>query len=167
MDFEQIYRLYFRDVYFYLRSLSASESIAEEMTQETFTKALKAIDRFDGKKDIRAWLFVIAKNTYLTYCKRQKIYADDSLPDSAEREAIPLIDQVIDEETAFLVHGYLHHMKEPYKEVFTLRVLGELPFEKIGLLFGKSSNWARVTYYRAKKQIVEYMEGLENEKGQL
>ena len=47
--------------------------------------------------------------------------------------------------------------------MFTLRVFGELPFEKIGLLFGKTPSWARVTFYRAKKQIIEYMEGIETE----
>ena len=64
VDFEHIYRSYFRDVFLYLCSLSASEDIAEEMTQETFVKALKSIDQFDGEKDIRSWLFIIAKNTY-------------------------------------------------------------------------------------------------------
>lgn len=50
MDFEQIYQTYFRDVFLYLRSLSANEDIAEEITQETFVKALKAIDTFDGSQ---------------------------------------------------------------------------------------------------------------------
>lgn len=77
MDFESIYQLYFKDVFLFLRSISVNEDIAEEITQETFTKALKAIDTFDGNKDIRAWLFTIAKNTYYTYCKRQiSIIAD-------------------------------------------------------------------------------------------
>lgn len=67
MDFESIYQLYFKDVFLFLRSISVNEDIAEEITQETFTKALKAIDTFDGNKDIRAWLFTIAKNTYYTY----------------------------------------------------------------------------------------------------
>lgn len=70
MDFDYIYRAYFRDVFLYLRSLSANETIAEEITQETFVKALKSIDSFDYSKDIRAWLFTIARNTYYTYCKR-------------------------------------------------------------------------------------------------
>lgn len=55
-------------------------------------------------------------------------------------------------ECALLIHRFLHAMDEPYKKVFSLRVFGELPFEKIGLLFGKSSGWARVTFHRAKKQ---------------
>ncbi|MFR4758307.1 MAG: RNA polymerase sigma factor [Evtepia gabavorous] len=72
MDFEGIYQSYCKDVFRYLRSLSAGEDLAEEITQETFAKALKAIDRFQGDKDIRAWLFTIAKHTYYTHCKREK-----------------------------------------------------------------------------------------------
>ena len=52
MDFDLIYQTYFEDVFLYLRGLSNSETIAEEITQETFMKALKALDRFDGSKDI-------------------------------------------------------------------------------------------------------------------
>ena len=164
MSFEQIYKLYFRDVFLYLRSISANEDIAEEVAQETFTKALKSIDRFDGTKDIRAWLFTIAKNTYYTFCKRQKIYTNEEIPENIADVQIDFAEQFIDEENAFLIHQFLHNMNEPYKEVFSLRVFGELPFEKIGVLFGKSSGWARVTFYRAKKQILEYMEAIEHEK---
>lgn len=164
MDFESVYQLYFKDVFFFLRSISASEEIAEEITQETFTKALKAIDSFDGQKDIRAWLFTIARNTYYTYCKRKKICVEDDFENRVSIEQSTFTDKIIDEETAFLVHRFLHRMDEPYKEVFTLRVFGELSFEKIALLFGKTANWARVTFYRAKKQIIEYMEAIENGK---
>lgn len=164
MDFENVYQLYFKDVFFFLRSISASEEIAEEITQETFAKALKAIDSFDGHKDIRAWLFTIARNTYYTYCKRKKICVEADLENRVSIEQSTFDDKIIDEETAFLVHRFLHKMDEPYKEVFTLRVFGELSFEKIALLFGKTANWARVTFYRAKKQIIEYMEAIENGK---
>lgn len=68
----------------------------------------------------------------------------------------------MNEEDAFAVHQFLHSMKEPYKEVFSLRTLGELSFDKIGRLFGKSAGWARVTFYRAKKQILELYGGDES-----
>ena len=80
MDFDLIYQAYFKDAFLYMCSLSADENIAEEITQEAFTKALKSLDSFDGKKDIRAWLFTIAKNTYYTYCKRQKIFREHEPP---------------------------------------------------------------------------------------
>ena len=167
VDFSVVNQTYFRDVFLYLCSLSANESVAEEVAQETFVKALRAIDHFDGSKDIRAWLFTIAKNTYFTYCRRQKIYADEKLPEYAADIRSDFTERLADEESAFYIHQFLHNMDEPYKEVFSLRVFGELPFDRIAMLFGKSPGWARVTYYRAKKKILEYMEAMENEKDQL
>ena len=137
VDFEQIYQAYFHDVFLYLCSLSSNEDIAEEMTQETFVKALKSIDQFDGSKDIGAWLFTIAKNTYYTFYKRQKIYASGEVSENVEDVQIDFAERFAKEEDVFLIHQFLHDMKEPYKEVFSLRVFGELPFEKIGMLFGK------------------------------
>lgn len=76
MDFDCIYKSYYLDVYHFLCGLSSNKEIAEDITQETFTKALTAINSYDGRKDIRAWLFTIARNTYFTYCKREKIYVE-------------------------------------------------------------------------------------------
>ncbi len=167
MDFDRVYRDYFQDVFLYLRSFPVEEGLAEEIAQETFAKALRSIHRFDGRKDIRAWLFTIAKNTYYTVCRRENIY----LPQETEQEApdlgVDLTEQLANEESAFRVHQFLHGMSEPYKEVFSLRVFGELPFEAIGRLFGKSPGWARVVFYRAKQQIIAYMEAMEDETDQL
>ena len=57
------------------------------------------------------------------------------------------------------IHRLLHHLSEPYREVFTLRTLGQLSFQDIGELFGKSENWACVVYHRARTKIMEKMEG--------
>ena len=146
MDFDQVYRAFFRDVLFYVWGLCGDCVLAEEIAQETFFKALKSIDRFDGQGDIRPWLFAISKNTYYDHCRKQK--KTEPLEEEKEQAAEPL---------------FLHEMDEPYKEVFTLRVFGELPFEKIGQLFGKSASWARVTYYRAKQKVTAYMEEMEYE----
>ena len=167
MDFERIYRMYFKDVFLYLRALSASTDTAEEITQETFVKALRSISSFDGSKDIRAWLFTITRNTYYTYCRRQARYADEELQENEPDIQPDFTERFADEESALRIHRFLHGMDEPYKEVFSLRVFGELPFEKIGAIFGKSSGWARVTFYRAKKQIIEYMEVTEHEEDKL
>lgn len=160
MDFESTYKSYFHNVYLFVCSLTADRHLAEEITQETFVKAMQALDDFDGEKDILAWLFTIARNTYFSHCRRQKRFADEPTPQRCEDT---VLERMIDREQAYQIHEFLHSMKEPYKEVFTLRVLGELPYEKIGRLFGKSEGWARVTYYRAKKQIADYMEELQNE----
>ena len=64
----------------------------------------------------------------------------------------------VDEDTAFHIHKVLHDLEEPYKEVFQLRVFGDLSFQKIGAIFTKTENWARVTYHRARLKIEERME---------
>lgn len=163
MKFEEIYHEYFQDVYLYIRSLTYTESIAEEITQEAFFKALKSIESFDGTKDIRAWLFTIARNTYFSYYKKNKWKMDSEVTDESST-GVTVLDYLLNEEKAFIIHQFLHNMEEPYKEVFSLRTFGELPFDKIGKLFGKSPGWARVTFYRAKNKIREYMEANQDER---
>lgn len=164
MPFEEIYRRYFRDVYRFAFSLTQDGELAEEMTQETFFKALKALDHFDGSKDIRAWLFTIARNAWYSHCRAHKrTLSQEDLPQELP-DSVRIEERIEDEESAFAIHRILHTMQEPYKEVFTLRVFGELPYEKIGRLFGKSANWARVTFYRAKVQITAQMEADEHGK---
>lgn len=160
MDFEETYQTYFHNVYLFVCSFSSDKVLAEEITQETFMKAMQSLSSFDGEKDILAWLFTIARNTFYSHCRKQKFLSDEPVPERCEDT---ILERMIDREQAYQIHEFLHSMKEPYKEVFTLRVLGELSFERIGRLFGKSDGWARVTYYRAKKQIADYMEGLQNE----
>ena len=166
MELDEVYKQYFNDIYRYVYSLSGNSSISEEITQETFFKALKAIDKYEGDKDIRAWLFSIAKNAYFSYYKKNKrnVALEE---DQNVRNEVNFDEKLIDTEIAFRIHRYVHSMNEPYKEVFTLRVFGELPFEKIGTLFGKSPGWARVIFHRAKKQILEKMEVMEDATNEL
>ena len=151
--FEEIYREYFKDVFLFMKALCFDEDLSEEIAQETFVKALTAIDSYDGKKDIRAWLFTIARNTYYSHCRRKNISFEE-IAETAASDVI-LTEHLENDEQAMAVHKILHTLGEPYKEVFNLRVFGELSFEKIGEIFGKSPGWARVTYYRAKKKIAE------------
>ena len=157
MLFEEIYENYFKDVCRLCFSLTKDEVSAEDLAQETFVKALASIDSFDGSKDIRAWLFTIAKNTFYSECRKRKWISDDELPEEIPSSEPDFLEVISDKERAVLIHKYLHDMKEPYKEVFHLRVFGELDFEVIGNIFGKSANWARVTFYRAKNEIKNYM----------
>lgn len=153
-DFQEVYDLYFREVYRYALSLCRNESIAEEITQETFYKALAKLDNFDGKCKIAVWLCQIAKNTYISMCRKNQHLNSDTetdLPQSCDNfEEI-----FFDKETAFAIHKVLHTLDEPYKEVFSLRAFGELSFKQIAELFGKTEAWARVTYHRARLRIRE------------
>ena len=123
-EIEAIYRKYFRDVFLYIRALSENESLAEEITQETFLKAMNNIEKFDGRKDIRAWLFVIAKNTYFRYCRRNKLYVDEEFSeivgDSLQDTAPAVLDQIVQDETVQTLKRYAELILAPYREVFHL-----------------------------------------------
>ncbi|MGN0621691.1 MAG: RNA polymerase sigma factor [Porcipelethomonas sp.] len=156
-DFEEVYRRYYKAVYLYILGISGDESIAGDITADTFFKALKGIEKFNGKCDIRVWLCQIAKNTFYNRCKKQKKLTGEDVPETVS-DGFVLEEQLEDDENAMKIHELLHTMDEPYKEVFTLRVFGELSFRQIGAIFGKSESWARVTYHRARLKLIDKME---------
>lgn len=164
-DFEKLYADYFNDVFLYILRLSGNEHIAEEITSDTFFKAMHSVDRFRGECDIRVWLCQIAKNSYFSYLKKQKKV--QSLQDS-ELLILPDLsdtaeEQLLRADEAEQIRIILHEINEPYKEVFMWRVFADMSFKQIGQIFSKSENWACVTYHRARKQIRERLEGTENE----
>ena len=159
-DFEKVYKEYFNDVYLYIKRLSGDEHIAEDITSETFFKALKSIDSFRGECEIRVWLCQIAKNSYYTYIKKnskiQNVEETEliNLPDNKNNVA----DDVANKMQALVIQKILEELEEPYREVFMWRVYAELSFKEIAGIFNKNENWACVTYHRARNQIKKRLE---------
>ena len=166
MEFEQIYSTYFKSVYRYIWKLSGDEHVAEEITSETFLKAMKSIGDFRGQCDMRVWICQIAKNTYYSYLKKSHRTAS---VDETELQCISDPDAFVEEQIgtqdeARQIRKVLHTMPDPYKEVFMWRVFGELSFKEIGALYSKTDNWACVTYHRARKMIQDRLEESNDEK---
>lgn len=110
---------------------------------------MRHIDKFNGTCKLYVWLCQIAKNTYFKAIAKQK----HIVPEMETVTTAPALDvetDCLDREDAKKIHILLHNLNEPYKEVFMLRVFGELPFSQIGELFGKTDSWARLIFYRAK-----------------
>ena len=160
MDFEQVYQTYFKSVYRYIRRLSGDEQLAEEITSETFVQVMRSIGSFRGNCDLRVWICQIAKNTYYTHLKKQNRVAalDEEAWLALADPAAPVEERLDAKEDAQRIRALLHTLPEPYKEVFMWRTLGELSFAEIGALYGKTANWACVTYHRARQQIKTGME---------
>ena len=162
IEFEEIYRRYFGDVYRYALKLSGSERDAEEITSDTFFKALRSLDGFRGDCELRVWLCRIAKNCFYDRLKKsdRTETLDDALPLSVDGPEA----QVLLHDGAERARTVLHGIAEPYREVFMWRGFAELSFKQIGTIFGKSENWACVTYHRAKSLIRSKLEENEHEK---
>lgn len=166
MDFEQLYSTYFKSVYHYVWQLSGSRQVAEEITSETFFRAINSIDSFRGDCNMRVWLCQIAKNAYYSYLKKNK---KEISVDGLDLQNVSSSDMFMDAQISELeelrqIRIILHELSEPYKEVFMWRVFGELSFKEIGALYGKTDNWACVTYHRARRLIQSKLEEIEHEK---
>ena len=155
-QFEEVYSKYYQSIYRYILSLSKNPNIAEEITQETFYKALKNINKYNPEYKMLTWLCNIAKNTYYSIYKKDKRF--EELLDNTPINEKEIINRIIDSETNEEILKIVHKLEEPYKEVFTLRIYGDLSFKQIGSIFSKTESWARVTFYRSKLKIKESLD---------
>lgn len=159
-EFADIYETYFADVELYLRAICRDEALAEELTEQVFFRALKALPTFRGDCDIRTWLCAMARNAFVSHLRKERpsqSIEELQIPDS--RKTVE--EWIVDQEQAMAIHRILHDLPEPYKEVFSLRIFGQLSFGDIGSLFGRTANWACVTYHRARQKIQSEMEELQ------
>ncbi len=156
-SFDEIYQSYFDPVYRYLLSLSGDPHAAEEITQETFFKPLRSLHQFRGDSSVKSWLCAIARNIWISELRKKKAQPIDEVSDLPDPGISPE-ESIVRQDESMRIHRLLHHLDEPYREVFTLRTLGQLSFRDIGEIFGKSENWACVVYHRARARLKEEME---------
>lgn len=157
LDFEEVYTREFPGVYKYLLALCGNPTLAEELTQETFYRAIQNSTTFRGTCKLSVWLCQIGKNLYISQLRQERHRKPLPLDEMDQRQIThpDPEEALLHRDTAISLHRLLHALPEPYKEVFSLRTLGELSFAQIGDLFGKSESWARVTYHRAKLKLKE------------
>ena len=154
-QFERLYETCYMRVFSYVMTLTGDRTHAEEITQETFFRAFSRQSSFRGESDEVTWLCAIAKNFFLDEKKRQG--RTEPIPEEETDRGKSVEQTAEDRDTSFRIHMALHALEEPYREVFELRVFGELSFREIGMIFGKTENWARVTYHRSKIKLQERM----------
>ena len=153
---EKLYETCYMRVFSYAMTLAGERTQAEEITQETFFRAFSRQSEFRGESDEVTWLCAIAKNYWLDEKRRGK--KTEAMPEEMTDEGKGVEQAAVDRDTSFRIHMALHGLEEPYREVFELRVFGELSFREIGVIFAKTENWARVTYHRARLKLQERMD---------
>ncbi len=157
-----MYNRYYKDVYsFCCRLCRQNQDLAEELTQNTFVKAIQSAGSFRSECQVKTWLCQIAKNDYISYLRKEKHISQteaanrilENEPDPQE----PVQKRLEDWESAKEISRILNDLDTPYGEVFRLKVLQEMDYKEIAAMYQKTENWARVTYYRAKQKIIERM----------
>ena len=155
-DIEKIYEEYFEIVNKYLFCLTHNSDISEELTQETFYKAVRKIDTYKGECKISVWLCQIAKNLWYDECRKNKkmIHTEeDYLHNLQPLDTIEK--QIISNDEKVSLYKKMQVLDEKNREVMYLRITGELSFKEIGIILNKTENWARITFYRGKNRLKE------------
>ena len=156
MNLEALYTACFHKLYRFALSLTRTPSEAEEIVQETFLRAIQHARKLPDDANLDAWLFRIARNVHISRLRKNRPnVGDEPLATVASDEDIE--GRLADQDQALHILRHLHALDEPYKEVFTLRALGDVAYPDIAALFGKSESWARVTYHRARLMLTERM----------
>lgn len=164
-NIEKIYEQYSNTVYRYLFCLTGKEEIAEDLTQETFAIAVKEISKFKGNCKVSVWLCQIAKHLWYKELKKSKKNKNISIEELTEEieETETTEDIICRKEEKLKVFKDMQKLDEQAREIIYLRMVGNLNFMEIGEILGKTPNWARVTFYRAKQKMKEVnKDGKEN-----
>ena len=154
-DMEKIYSEHAKTVYKFLYTKTQDIDWAEELTQETFYRAIKSINTYNGSCKISTWLCQIAKHVWLQELEKKSKYKTESIPDDIISSEDSIEDKLVQAENKIQLVKALHFIKEPAREVMYLRLLGDLSFKEIGDILGKSETWARVTFFRNKYEIMK------------
>ena len=154
-NIKQIYEEYFETVNKYLFCLTHDNDISEELTQETFYKAVQKINTYKGKCKMSVWLCQIAKHLWYDQCRKNKttLNVEENLFDVQAPESIE--SQVISNDEKISLYKKMQKLDEKTREVIYLRITGELSFKEIATILDKTENWARITFYRGKSKLKE------------
>ena len=165
MELGELYETYAKMIYRFIYLKCKDASVAEDIVQTTFLKAITGINSFKGDSQISTWLCRIAKNEYINYLKKNRSWQslEDYPKETAEflhRDLV--LEKIIAHEQAAAAKELLDALEEPYRDVFIMRVFAEYSFGEIAEVYGKTDTWARVTYYRARKKMED---GLKKREG--
>lgn len=157
---EEIYKEYSKYVFNYLLSFTNNVEISEELTQETFYSAIKNIHKFQNNSSLKTWLYKIAKNKLIDYYKKTKKMQELDIDEVNDKFLFinSFEEDYADREELINIYKKIHKLDEKSKEVIYLRIKCEFNFKEIGDIMGKSEEWARITFYRAKIKLKEDFE---------
>ena len=157
-DMEEVYKEYFQTVKKYLFCLTHDNDIAEELTQETFYRAVKKINTFHEQCKISVWLCQIAKNLWYDYLRKMKKSQQINETEFLSLEMLETVeDSIITSENKINLYKKIQLLDHETREIIYLRIAGDLTFKEIGNILDKNENWVRVKFYRGKQKLKEVL----------
>lgn len=154
---KQLYQKYRKELYLYLYSLCKNESLAEDLLQETFLKALLSLP--DEHTNMRAWLYLVARNLFFNYYHREKekvpLEEAEQMQDTGTQEAL---DGILKEEKNKILYRAMNSLERRKREILLMQYFGGLSQKEIAAILKITPENVRVLSYRAKRELRVYME---------
>lgn len=153
---KRLYEMYHKELYLYIYSLCSNREVAEDLLQETFLKAILSLP--DSHTNMRAWLYMVAKNFYFNFAKKEKGKVNlDEIKETPSSEP-PMIEHIIANERRRLCFEALQSLKGVKKEVLILQYFGGLSQKEIAAVLHLTPENVRVLSYRGKKELRKFLE---------
>lgn len=156
-NIDEIYSKYGDIVYKYVFCLTGDKDEAEEIVQETFLVAITDINKFRGDCKISTWLCQISKYIWYKKVKKIKKLRESSLSTVEDTLAIEdsIEENFCDKENRIQLFKKLQKLDEDTRNVMYLRIFGNFEYDEIAEIMNKTSNWARVVFFRGKRKLKE------------
>lgn len=155
---KELYRQFYKEIYLYLYSLSSNAYLAEDLTQDTFVKALLSLS--DSHTNMRAWLYMVARNLYFNYRKKNKVTVptEDISDEVADVNIEKQLNRIFDDERNKVLYAALNKIDEKYREVLTMQYFGKLSQKDIAKVLNVSHENVRILSYRGKLKLKQKLE---------
>ncbi len=152
-------------VYKLLSRLTGNRHDAEDLSQETFLKAMERRESFQAGTNLRAWLLRIATNAFLDRQRRKQVLKITAMPD--DDVALPRQPDAVTSPGRGLEVAEVHAavmaaiavLPETARVVFLLRTEQDMSFRDISALIGTSEETARWHMMQARKQLLARLDG--------
>ena len=160
MNYDVIVQLYISQmsiIYKYLIKVGCSKHEAEDIVQESFTRAMQ---HMDGVKveNLRSWLFTVAINIFRTFKKRnnrlifsldEEQYCNNFYSEDDAENSILVV------EKGKYVNQTLESLKQQYKTLLLMKYQADLSYKQISILLGIPENTVKTYLYRAREEFKE------------
>lgn len=153
---KELYNKHYKELYLYIYSLCKNREITEDLVQETFLKAMLSLSESHG--NMRAWLYMVARNLYFNFAKKEKGKVDIDQIKEMPSETPPMIEHIIENERRRLCFEALQSLNGVKREVLILQYFGGLSQKEIAAVLHLTPENVRVLSYRGKKELKKFME---------
>lgn len=156
--FSEMVFQYSEQLYWKIRSIVLTHDDANDVLQNTFMKAWKSIDEFQGKSKISTWLFRIAINESLDFLRKKKAQGETSVDVSTGIANQLMADNYFDGDYAHaLLHEAIATLPDVQRTVFTMKYFEDMKYSEISEILGTSEGALKASYHIAVQKVTDYV----------